>query len=154
MRYLILLTTLFVNLLVNGHDLQCNIQIRTDRIQATNKEIFTDLQNSINQFMNQRNWISNKVQPQEKINCNFVINIIDFNIDQFKAEVNITSTRPVYGTTYNTSLFSHFDQDWFFQYAQFQSLDYQENANVMALTTLLAFYANIIIGIDFDTYAL
>ena len=154
MRYLILLTTLFVNLLVNGQDLQCNIQIRTDRIQATNKEIFTDLQNSINQFMNQRNWISNKVQPQEKINCNFVINIIDFNIDQFKAEVNITSTRPVYGTTYNTSLFSHFDQDWFFQYAQFQSLDYQENANVMALTTLLAFYANIIIGVDFDTYAL
>ena len=154
MRYLILFTTLWLNAFVQAQDLQCNIQIRTDRIQATNKEIFIDLQNAINQFMNQRNWISNKVQPQEKINCNFIINIIDFNIDQFKAEVNITSTRPVYGTTYNTSLFSHFDQDWFFQYAQFQSLDYQENANVMALTTLLAFYANIIIGVDFDTYAL
>ena len=60
MRYLILLTSLFVNLFMHGQDLQCNIQIRTDRIQATNKEIFTDLQNSINQFMNQRNWISNK----------------------------------------------------------------------------------------------
>ncbi|MDC0580197.1 DUF4835 family protein [Bacteroidia bacterium] len=136
-----------------GQDLQCNIQIRTDQIQATNKDIFDDLQNAINQFMNQRNWISNKVQPQEKINCNFVINITEFNIDQFKAEVNITSTRPVYGTTYNTTLFSHFDQEWFFKYAQFQSLDYQENANLMALTTLLAFYANVIIGIDFDSYA-
>jgi hypothetical protein len=143
-----------INVLTYGQDLQCNIQIRTDRIQATNKEIFVDLQNAISQFMNQRNWISNKVQPQEKINCNFVINITEFNIDKFKAEVNITSTRPVYGTTYNTTLFSHFDQDWLFQYAQFQSLDYQENANVMALTTLLAFYANIIIGIDFDTYGL
>jgi hypothetical protein len=136
-----------------GQDLQCNIQIRTDQIQATNKDIFDDLQNAINQFMNQRNWISNKVQPQEKINCNFVINITEFNIDQFKAEVNITSTRPVYGTTYNTTLFSHFDQEWFFKYAQFQSLDYQENANLMSLTTLLAFYANVIIGIDFDSYA-
>ncbi len=154
MKYLILLSTLMVNVLMYGQDLQCNILIRTDQIQATNKEIFIDLQNAINQFMNQRNWISNKVQPQEKINCNFVINITEFNIDKFKAEVNITSTRPVYGTSYNTNLFSHFDQDWLFQYAQFQSLDYQENANVMALTTLLAFYANIIIGIDFDTYAM
>ena len=80
MRYLILFFTLMINVLMYGQDLQCNIQIRTDRIQATNKEIFVDLQNAINQFMNQRNWISNQVQPQEKINCNFVINITEFNI--------------------------------------------------------------------------
>ncbi len=135
-----------------AQDLQCNVQVRSDNIQASNKEIFEDLKNAINQFMNQRKWISDKILPQEKINCNIVLNITDFNIDQFKAEVNITSSRPIFGTTYNTPMFNHFDQEWYFQYAQFQNLEYQENANVNALTTLLAFYANIIIGMDFDAF--
>ncbi|MFT7230283.1 MAG: hypothetical protein ACI9GO_000748 [Bacteroidia bacterium] len=135
-----------------AQDLNCTVEVRSDIIQASNKEIFTDLENAVSQFINQRKWISDKIQPQEKINCNIVINITLFSIDQFQAEVNITSSRPVYGTTYNTPIFSHFDQDWSFQYAQFQSLDYQENADIMQLTTLLAFYANVIIGMDFDSF--
>jgi len=135
-----------------AQDLLCNVQVNADNIQASNKEIFEDLQNAITQFMNQRKWISDKVQPQEKINCNFVINITSFNIDKFQADVNITSSRPVYGTTYNTPMFNHFDQDWSFSYAQFQNLDYQESADIMSLTTLLAFYANLIIGTDFDSF--
>lgn len=153
MKYILLLLSLSFITATYAQDLQCNIQVNSDIIQASNKAIFDDLQNAITQFMNQRKWISDKVQPQEKINCNFVINITSFNIDQFSAEVSITSSRPVFGTTYNTPIFNHFDQEWYFQYAQFQSLDYQENANVMQLTTLLAFYANIIVGMDFDTYA-
>ncbi|NNJ55052.1 MAG: DUF4835 family protein [Bacteroidia bacterium] len=152
MRKLIALFFLTASLAVSAQDLLCNVQVRSDNIQASNKEIFDDLQNSISQFMNQRKWISDKVQPQEKINCNFVINVTQFNIDQFKAEVNITSSRPVFGTTYNTPMFNHFDQEWYFQYAQFQNLEYTENANVNALTTILAFYANVIIGVDFDGF--
>ena len=154
MKYIVFLLSFAFSLSTFAQDLQCNVQVNSDNIQASNKAIFEDLQNAITQFMNQRKWISDKVQPQEKINCNFVINIKNLNIDQFAAEVSITSSRPVYGTTYNTPIFNHFDQEWYFQYAQFQSLDFQENANVMQLTTLLAFYANIIIGVDFDTYAL
>ncbi len=153
MRYIQAIVFFLVALNMQAQDLQCNVQVVADNIQASNKAIFQELQNSISQFMNQRKWISDKVQIQEKINCNFVINITKFSIDQFEAEVNITSSRPVYGTTYNSPIFQHFDQEWFFSYAQFQSLDYQENANVMKLTTLLAFYANVIIGLDFDTYA-
>lgn len=153
MRYIKAIAILLFALVANAQDLQCNVQVVADGVQASNKAIFQDMENAISQFMNQRKWISDKVQTQEKINCNFVINIKDFNIDQFQAEVNITSSRPVYGTTYNTPIFQHFDQEWNFSYAQFQSLDYQENANVMQLTTLLAFYANVIIGLDFDTFA-
>lgn len=153
MRFIKVITIVLFAFAADAQDLQCNVQVVADGIQASNKEIFQDMENAISQFMNQRKWISDKVQTQEKINCNFVINIKEFNIDQFKAEVNITSSRPVYGTTYNTPIFQHFDQDWFFSYAQFQSLDYQENANVMQLTTLLAFYANVIIGLDFDTFS-
>ncbi len=151
MRKFIFILILF-SLHTKAQDLNCTVQVRADNIQASNKEIFDDLQRSITQFINQRKWISDKIQPQEKINCNLVINITNFNIDQFSAEVNITSSRPVYGTTYNTPIFNHFDQEWYFQYAQFQTLDFQENANVNSLTTLLAFYANIIIGMDFDSF--
>ncbi len=153
MRYIIILALALLAMKSQAQDLQCNVQVVADNVQTSNKAIFEDMENAISQFMNQRKWISDKVQIQEKINCNFVINIKNFNIDQFEAEVNITSSRPVYGTTYNTPIFQHFDQDWHFSYAQFQSLDYQENANVMALTTLLAFYANLLIGLDFDTFA-
>ncbi len=152
MKNILTILFLFTFGAVTAQDLNCAIEVRSDNIQASNKEIFSDLENAISQFMNQRKWISDKIQPQEKINCNFVINITSFSIDQFKAEVNITSSRPVYGTTYNTPIFSHFDQEWNFQYAQFQNLDYQENADVMKLTTLLAFYANVIIGMDFDSF--
>lgn len=137
---------------VLGQDLNCSVEVRSDQIQATNKEIFTDMQNAISQFMNQRKWISDKVLQNEKINCSFVINIKTYNIDEFSADVNITSTRPVYGTNYNTPMFNFFDQEFYFKYAPFQSLEYQENANINSLTTLLAFYANIIIGLDFDSF--
>ena len=147
---IILLSVLQYNLY--AQDLFCNVQVRADNIQISNKEIFTDLENSITQFMNNRKWISDKILPQEKINCSFVINITSFSIDQFSADVNITSSRPIYGTTYNTPMFNHLDQEWYFQYAQFQALDFQDNANINQLTTLLAFYANIIIGIDFDSF--
>jgi hypothetical protein len=152
MKKILAILLLLICINTQAQDLNCTIEVRSDIIQASNKEIFTDLENAVSQFINQRKWISDKIQPQEKINCNIVINITTFNIDQFQAEVNITSSRPVYGTTYNTPIFSHFDQEWSFQYAQFQSLDYQENADVMKLTTLLAFYANVIIGMDFDSF--
>ncbi|MFY0644543.1 MAG: DUF4835 family protein [Bacteroidia bacterium] len=135
-----------------SQDLLCNVQVRTDNIQATNKDIFVDMQNAIGQFMNQRKWISDQVLQHEKINCNIIINITKFNIDDFSANVSISSSRPVFGTTYNTPMFNHFDQEFYFKYAQFQTLEYQEDANVNSLTTLLAFYANIIIGIDFDSF--
>ncbi|MGB0851060.1 MAG: DUF4835 family protein [Bacteroidia bacterium] len=152
MKKLIAIICLVSSINLNAQDLQCNVQVNSDRIQASNKEIFVELQNAIQRFMNQRKWISDKVQPHEKINCNFVINITYFNTDQFKADVSVTSSRPVYGTSYNTTVFNHFDQEWYFSYAQFQSLDYQDNADVMDLTSLLAFYANIVVGMDFDTY--
>jgi hypothetical protein len=138
MKKILAILLLLICSITQAQDLNCTIEVRSDIIQASNKEIFTDLENAVSQFINQRKWISDKIQPQEKINCNIVI--------------NITSSRPVYGTTYNTPIFSHFDQEWSFQYAQFQSLDYQENADVMKLTTLLAFYANVIIGMDFDSF--
>ena len=82
MKYILFLLSFAFSLSTFAQDLQCNVQVNSDNIQASNKAIFEDLQNAITQFMNQRKWISDKVQPQEKINCNFVINIKNLNIDR------------------------------------------------------------------------
>jgi hypothetical protein len=138
----------------NAQDLNCTVDVITNQVQVTNKQIFEDLKNSIIQFMNNRKWITGDVAPNEKIDCNLVFEITNFKIDQFQANINIQSSRTVYNSSYNTQVFTYVDNQVDFQYAQFQSLEYQENSYTNNLTSVLAFYANIIIGLDFDTYQL
>lgn len=153
-KYIMILGLMCTSTLSWAQELNCNVQVRTGNVQVSNKEIFTELQNSIRQFMNNRQWTNEKFQYAEKINCNLIINVTTYSVDNFRAEVNIQSNRPVYGSTYTTPLLNYFDQSWSFQYTQFQALEFQEGANVDQLTSLLAFYAYIIIGFDYDTYAL
>ena len=136
----------------SAQDVQCNVQVNAEQVQLSNKEIFTELQTAITQFINTRKWIGDKVQAHERVNCNFILNVTDINTDVFEVDFTISSTRPVYGTSYNTTMFQHFDQKVLFRYAQFQNLEYQENANLMDLTSILAFYINVMIGVDMDSY--
>jgi hypothetical protein len=153
-KILVVVAACLLNLTSRAQDLNCTIDVITNQIQATNKQIFDDLKNSIVQFMNNRKWVSGEVSPNEKINCNIVFEITKFDIDFFEANVNIQSSRTVYNSAYNTKVFSYLDNGVSFKYAQFQALEYQENSFTNNLTSLLAFYANIIIGLDFDTYQL
>ncbi len=137
-----------------AQDLNCTIDVITNQVQVTNKQIFDDLKNSIVQFMNNKKWVTGQVATNERINCNIVFEITKFEIDQFQANVNIQSTRTVYNSSYNTKVFSYLDNAVSFKYAQFQALDFQDNSYTSNLTSLLAFYANIIVGLDFDTYQL
>lgn len=136
-----------------SQDVFCNVSIRTDNVQTSNMQIFEDLENAINMFINQRKWLKESVLNQEKIYCNLNVNLTSYNIDRFKATVNITSARPVFGTTYNTPMFNHFDNDWDFTYVQSQTLEYDVNTHQNDLTALIGFYINVIIGIDLDAQA-
>ncbi len=151
---LILLTFIFSGIGAFAQDLNCTVDVITSQVQVTNKQIFDDLKNSIVQFMNNRKWVTGTVAANEKINCNIVFEVTKFEIDQIQANINIQSSRTVYNSSYNTKVFSYLDNAVVFTYAQFQSLEFQENSYTSNLTSLLAFYANIIIGLDFDTYQL
>jgi hypothetical protein len=137
-----------------AQDLNCTVEVISNNVQATNRQIFDDLKNSITQFLNNRKWVEDKVSSNERIDCNFVIEITKFDIDQFKANLNIQSSRTAYGSDYNTKIFSTLENNVSFKYAQFQALDFQENNYTDDLTSILAFYTYIIIGQDFDTYSL
>ena len=137
-----------------SQELNCQVTVISPRIQMSNKRIFNTMQQSIWQFMNGRKWTENKYQNNEKIECNIQIEITDATTDFFTAEVQINSLRPVFGSGYKSIIFNHRDLDWSFNYVEFQQMDFQENASVSNLTSLLAFYAYIIIGMDYDTYSL
>jgi len=150
----LLLFTIFSSVYGYTQDLNCTVDVITNQIQSTNKQIFDDLKNSVTQFMNNKKWIAAEVSPNEKIDCNVVIEVTEFSVNNFKANFNIQSSRTVYNSTYNTKILSYVDNLVIFEYAQYQSLEYQEGSYTNNITSVLAFYANIIIGLDFDTYQL
>jgi Domain of unknown function (DUF4835) len=139
---------------VQAQDLNCTVDVVTNSIQITNKQIFDDLKNAVTQFMNNRKWISDQVAANEKIDCNLVIEVSDFSVSKFKANFNIQSSRTVYNSTYNTKILSYVDNSVVFEYAQYQAMEFQESSFSGNLTSVLAFYAYIIVGLDFDTFEL
>ena len=115
---------------VNAQDLNCQVQVDASTVQLTNKQIFVDLQQSIYQFLNNRKWVQEEVNINERINATFIIRITKYSIDNFSAEVQVQSSRPVYGSSYNSPLFSFLDRDWKFQYSQAQPMDFQDGSNI------------------------
>ncbi|MES2616571.1 MAG: DUF4835 family protein [Bacteroidota bacterium] len=141
---------------LHAQDVDATISVIHPKIQISNTQIFTSLQNSISQFINQKLWCSDKVSTVEKFKMNILIDITSYqlNSNDFSATIQIQATRPVFGSTYNTVLFNQLDEDFEFQYQEFQAMEFQPNANVYNLTGVLAYYVNIVLGMNYDTYSL
>ncbi len=136
-----------------GQELNCDVTVRTEQIEKTNQQVFETLEKSIWEFMNNRNWTDQDLKNNERINCKMVINIKEKNNDEFKAALQVRSSRPVYGTSYNSTIFNYQDNDFDFQYVEYDPLDYVDGTYTSNLTSLLAYYAYLIIGLDFDTFS-
>ncbi|MBW8050062.1 MAG: DUF4835 family protein [Cytophagales bacterium] len=135
-------------------ELNCNIILNTENIQTTEKEIFQDMQAAFWEFMNNRRWTNDIFRPEERINCNLFFTFTDMpSISSFKATVQIQSTRPVYGTGYESILLNFVDKQWSFNYTESQPLEFNENNFTDNITSLLAYYAYIIIGLDYDSFS-
>ena len=107
----------------------------------------------MNEFINGRAWSNYKFTTSERIECSMLFNIQDYSGDQFKGTLQIQVRRPVFNSSYNTVLFNYVDNDLDFTYAEYQPLEFSETSHLSNLTSILAYYANIILGLDFDSYA-
>lgn len=138
----------------SGQELQCNIQVVSQQIQGTNKQVFRTLQGALFEFMNNRNWTNHVYDIDERIECNIMLNLTDqISADEFKGTLQVQSRRPVYGTSYNTVLLNYMDNDLHFRYVEYQPLEFNESTHTSNLTSILAFYAYIILGLDYDSFA-
>jgi len=151
---LLLLIILF-SLNLRSQELRCNVQVVSQQIQGSNKQVFQTLQNAIYEFMNNRVWTNHVYTMEERIECNMMINITEqLSSDDFKGTMTIQVSRPVFNTNYNTTTLNFVDNDIRFKYVEFSPLEFDLTSNISNLTSILAFYAYYILGIDYDTFSL
>ncbi len=136
-----------------GQELKCNIQIVSEQIQGTNKKVFETLQSALYEFMNNRSWTNHVFTNEERIECNMLINIQDYSGTDFKGTLQVQARRPVYGSSYNTVMLNYMDQNFQFSYTEFEPLEFSETSFRSNLTSLMAYYAYIILGLDYDSFS-
>jgi len=150
-----LLTSILVAPFLSAQELNCRVTVNSDKIQGTNKQRFTEMQKTITEFMNNRRWSEYSMNNSERIECSFYITINEMpQENQFKAELQIQAARPVYNTSYLSTTFNFRDQALEFFFNDYDVLEFNEATLSNNLTAVLAFYAYIILGIDFDSFSL
>ncbi|MDH5604300.1 MAG: DUF4835 family protein [Cyclobacteriaceae bacterium] len=141
-------------LLSVGQELYCTVTVNSDKVQTTDKAVFIDMEKAFAQFLNTRKWTNDKFQPHERIKCNLNIIINSSpSLGQYSASIQIQSARPIYNSNYESILFNFADRDWEFDYIESQPLDFSEVAYMSNLTSMLGFYAYIILGLDYDSFS-
>jgi hypothetical protein len=137
-----------------AQDLNARIQIVSPKIQSTNKRVFQTLETAMKDFLNGRKWSADAILPQERIDCNFVLNITAWDgSSSFSGELQVQSSRPVFNSSYTTTLININDKDIDFIYTEGQTIDYTDQNYQSNLSSIMAFYAYIIVGMDYDTFS-
>lgn len=139
--------------LVTAQELNVDIKILTPGVQDTDPKVFETLEKDIQDFMNNQNWAEDEFQTEERINVNIQITISkELSQTRFEGEMAIQASRPIYNSSYESVTLSHRDPNIKFDYEQFQPLQYTENAFEDNISSILSYYAYLILGFDYDTF--
>jgi hypothetical protein len=137
-----------------AQELNFKVTINSDQIQTTDKAVFKDMERSFANFLNTRKWSNDSYKNYEKINGTLFINISEMpSIGNFEASAQITAARPVFGSNYETVLFNFADREWSFEYIESLPLEYNDNTYISNLTSMLAFYAYVVLALDYDSFS-
>jgi hypothetical protein len=157
----IVLLLVLISVQVKAQELQARLSVVANRVSnQVDKKVFQTLETSLNTFLNNRKWTGQTYQPFERIKSNFQLNIDqELGENVYKATLTVQASRPVYGSSYESPLINFQDNSVVFRYVEFQPIEFNENrvqgndpvaAN---LTAVLAYYVNIIIGLDHDSFS-
>lgn len=134
--------------------LDCKISVNADLVDQTNSQIFETLERELNEFINSTSWVDIRIEDYNKINCTMLITIENYNNNEFQTNLQIQSSRPVFGSTYVTPLLNRKDDDFNFTYQEFESLNFNPNNANTSLVSLISYYVYIVLGIDADSFSL
>ncbi|GGF18804.1 type IX secretion system protein PorD [Echinicola rosea] len=153
-RLFLLLLFLSFTIQVTAQELNFTVTINSERARTQNKDIFDQMKNSFEQFLNGRSWTNDQYDASERIQGNMLITINDMpQVGYFEATVQIQAVRPVYGTSYETLTFNFVDRNWNFEFKESQPMEFNRYSYLNEITSLLAYYAYIVIGIDYDSFS-
>nr|WP_256122238.1 DUF4835 family protein [Tannerella forsythia] len=134
-------------------ELNAKLSINSSKIQGTNKEVFNTLQRALNEFINNKKWTNAKFSPNERIDCAFTMIVNTLEDNRFSCELQVQARRPVYNSSYTTTIFNFRDTQLDFQYTEMEPLEYSETTLQSNLTATIVFYIYVILGIDFDGFS-
>ena len=140
---------------IHAQELQAKIAINHAQISGTDNAVFDNLQQTLERFVNERQWTHLQFQKNERINCNFNLTVskYDKSQDLFTCKALIQANRPVYNSAYTTTIYNNVDENFIFKFAEFDQIEFNEETLDNQLTALFAYYAYLIIGLDLDTFS-
>ncbi len=155
MRHVFIVFLCLLAIRTNAQELNAKITINHNQIQGTDASVFDNLQQTLEQFVNDRQWTNLQFQKNERIDCNFNITVTKYDQSSglFTCKALIQANRPVYNASYTTTLYNNTDNNFNFKFAQFDQLEFNEETIDNQLTALFAYYAFLIIGIDLDSFS-
>lgn len=146
-----------------AQELNCKVKIGHDKIQNTDAQVFTAMERAITEFVNTRKWTADEWAPTERVDCNILINLTGkdgTDPDVYTATFSIQASRPVYNSGYSSPLINYVDRDMVFKFSQYNQLQFDDNrvnsgdALTSNLTAILAYYAYLTLGLDYDSFSL
>ena len=152
MRNLIVVFFFLIGITVHSQQLNCTVTVNSQQITNVNQQIFKTLQSSLTDFVNKTDWTGQVMKQNEKINCSIYINLTAGSSDQFSGSIQVQSSRPIFDSTYSSPIFNFNDKDFNFRYVEFENLIYNPNAFDSNLVAVIAYYCNIILGLDADSF--
>ena len=148
----------FLLLLTSGlsqaQQLNCTVTVNAQKLSNANQQVFKTLEASVSEFVNKTDWTGQSFKQNEKINCSMYITVLSNNSDQFTATIQVQSSRPVFNSSYSSPVLNYNDKDFSFRYTEFENLIFNPSSFDSNLVSVLAFYSNIILGMDADTFVL
>ena len=140
--------------MVSAQEMNVVVTVNSDQVGQTNQQIFRTLERSLSDFINKSKWTDRVFGENERVNAQMFITVTQYESDRFEANLQVQSSRPVYNTSYETTVFNYKDDDFDFQYQEFEPLVYNPNSFDSNLVGVMAYYVYIILGLDADTFSL
>ena len=140
---------------LHAQELQAKININHQQVQTTDKTVFENLQQTLEQFVNEQQWTALQFQENERIQCSFNITVTKYDAgsNRFTCTALVQASRPVYNSSYNTTLYNNNDKHFDFEFVQYDQLNFNEEVIDNQLVALFAYYAYLIIGLDLDSFS-
>lgn len=151
----LLIICFFISNLIFSQELNCKVSVNYSSIPSPNREMFNSMRQSIYEFMNNTTWTNDIYDNEERIECTILIRLDQqLSTDEFSGSISVQSSRPIFKTLYNSPILNILDNQFRFRYVEFETLEFNENTHLSNLTSILAYYAYLIIGMDYDTFSL
>lgn len=152
-RNLVVVFILFFSQFGVSQELKATVSLNYQQVSNGNPQLFSNLEKQVNEFLNTTKWTDREVNDVEKIECNFFINITGYSSNNFEASIQIQSSRPIHNSTFSTPILNINDKNFSFRFIEFETMIYDQNSFSSNLVSVLAFYSNLIIGLDQDSFA-